>query len=528
MRSHRNSTTSSEDYQTPRVRHDSFVMEDSMTSSVEAPNHQPDSEHEAVPGPDVADETGSTHSTFISRTSTQEFHHVPFEQFTQQIKELCHLLWPPNDNYSRVGRVFGGRSKSIVGKLRAKSRTITSRATQATEEVHIERLHGGGYNRVIGLTRFPGTDSPTRLILRIPRFEFARHDREVAATRFVQEYTSIPVPDVKFVDFTSNNPLGDRYVVQSRLPGHDLQDSDGLCCYPYLTHEQKCIVAKELAEILLELYQVMHPLPGHIEASNLHDGNQHFHVRHFELDWNFGVELEPDLNLKRSFFEARPFQQGWIPKTGETRPYEETTSYFMLAQFGRWKALELRRDPVSIALMKHYDRLVEMTEQMDDLGFLGGDINCLCHRDLNPAPRNIMAEIDASGSLKITGILDWDSLIFAPRYVACVPPMWLWAWNSEEEEDESKANDKPATPQQEEIKKIFEETVGSWFCEYAYAAEYRLARRLFTFAHRGLRSNMDLEELDELLADWNKLYQSHKVDSRSEAKDSNSIESKTS
>ena len=469
-------------------------------------------------------ETGNSDSLEISRTSTQEFHHVPFEQFSQKIKELCHLLWPPSEQPSSFERTFRGR---IVDKIRAKSRTLPLQRASSSKDVLIERLNGGGFNRVIGLTRFPESESPVPLILRVPRFKSARHDREVAAIRFVRYYTALPVPKVEFVDFTANNPLDERYVIQTRIPGSDLQSENGPCWFPSLTYGQKCTVAKVLAEMLLELHKVTHPYPGHIEAVNTNNDCKDFIVHHFELTWNLDMELEQDLNTKSPFFQACPFKTDWKLNGPEERPFEETTHYFLLAQLGRWKALELRRDPVSIGWMDYYDRLVTMAKEMEELG-LFADENCLFHRDLNSAPRNIMADIDSNGSIHVTGILDWDSLIFAPRWAACVPPMWLWAWNDEEEEDEKNANDNPATPEQQEVKHIFEETIGGWFLRYAYAPEYRLARKLFQWAYSGMNSTTDMDDVDELLDEWNELYQSHVTSSKDAAEDNESFKSTSS
>jgi len=111
-------------------------------------------------------------------------------------------------------------------------------------------------------------------------------------------------------------------------------------------------------------------------------------------------------------------------------------------------AFELRRDSACKAWWDYYDRLVIATKQMDDLFGLGDDENCLCHLDLNTAPRNIMAHIDTDNKCTISGNLGCDSAIFAPRSIGCAPPMWIWAWNSEEEEDETHTNDIPATPTQ--------------------------------------------------------------------------------
>ena len=485
-------------------------------AAIESPQDEVNPEAEGSSSSDLA----------IARTSTEEFHHVPFDKFTSQVKDLCNLLWHP-DNPSRVDRIFRGRSAGIIGKLRGKAKIIAAKQDSSSNEFTIERMTGGGFNRVIGITRFPDRDSPTRLILRIPRFEFARHDREVAALRFVRAFTTVPVPEIKYLDFTTDNPLNEPYVIQSRVPGFDLQTEHGPSWYPSLTHQQQCAVARDLAESLKKLYNVTHPFPGHIEASNTNDDSKTFSVHHFELNWNSGPELEQDLNRKSPFFQAHAFKSDWESTDSGKKAFEETTFYFMLAQFGRWKALDLRRDPTSIAWMDYYDRLVGMAKQVDELGFLDCD-NCLCHRDLNSAPRNIMADFNADGDIGITGILDWDSLVFAPRFVACIPPMWLWAWDDEEEEDEAKAADEPASPEQQEIKRIFEEIVGDEFCQYAYAPVYRFARGLFKQAYSGMSSDTDMHDVDELVAGWNALYQSAMASGKATTVDQESMQSPVS
>ena len=74
----------------------------------------------------------------------------------------------------------------------------------------------------------------TELILRTPRFEDARPDREVAALECVQDRTDIPVATVVAKDFTSN-VLGKPLVIQNRISDKDLQ-----IAWDYLSHEQRC------------------------------------------------------------------------------------------------------------------------------------------------------------------------------------------------------------------------------------------------------------------------------------------------
>lgn len=465
----------------------------------------------------------------VSRTSTEEYDHTPFAKFSLQVRELCHLLWPPGSPASsRVEHLMGGTSNDgLISKLRRKGSVRVQEISSSTKAFAIERLKGGGFNRIIGITVTEDRqEEQQRCILRVPRYHDARHDLEVAVLRFIREYTTIPVPEVRFVDFTSNNPLQERYMIQSEIPGYDLQTESTPCWYPNLTHKQKCTVAKELARLLLELQSVTHKHPGQIEASTDNVKDQTFKVRPFSLEWHEADKLEADLNTQRSLFQVHPFDAEWEPP--ELKLFEESTYYFICAQFGRWRAFELRRDPASIAWWDYFDRLVTATKQMDDLFGLGDDENCLCHLDLNTAPRNIMACIDDSDKLTKSGILDWDSAIFAPRYVGCAPPMWPWAWSNEEEEDEIHANDVPATVEQQELKQIFDEAMGDWFLNYAYKPEYRLARELFRFARVGIGQSTDIEEVEKLLEEWTELFESRMALNKVKADDEHSTKHRDS
>lgn len=153
--------------------------------------------------------------------------------------------------------------------------------------------------------------------------------------------------------------------------------------------------------------------------------------------------------------------------------------------------------------MTYIDCLVSVALQMDRMGFLGDDTYCLCHLDLNHAPRNIMVDSQQDGTT--AAILDWDSAIFAPKFVSCTPPMWIWSWDDEEDEDEKKANDTPSTPERSELKHLFENAVGQGFLQYAYEPHYRLARKLFEFALHGIHSNEGMSEADELIREWSSL-----------------------
>lgn len=492
---------------------------------LDAPEQPPSETDNLTPGSEKADSGKSKQSndSNVSFTSTVEYSQTPFDQYIHQVKELCHLLWPPSPKPSQD--VKASRAERLLGRNRMTGillpkRSRSVRASAPPKEFSIERLRGGGYNRITGITVKHSIDEePTQLILRVPRFDGGRPDREVAVLRFVRQYTSIPVPEVKYMDFTSDNPLKKSYVIQNRILGHDLQ-ADSATNYPSLNYEQKCTFAKEFALLLREMHNLWHPLPGLIEYSAESGSDQNFTVRPFDLESINGCLPEVDLNTKLPIFQVRPFVEDWDPP--KKPPIEEKTYYFMITQFGRWKAEELRSDPATIAWSKLQDRMVTMADQMDELDFLGSNLNSLCHLDLLGAPRNIMADIKPDGTLKITAILDWDSACFAPTFVGCAPPMWLWAWD-EEEEDEKHANDTPLDPRDREIKRIFEDTVGDSFLLYSYKPEYRLARELFRFAKDGIRSSTCMAEIEAMLKEWAEIYESRTAVAEEESADTEGV-----
>ena len=460
-------------------------------------------------------QSGGSRSTAVSQTSTIEYSQSSFNAFKLQVLELCQLLWespPPQGITETSPSRYSNRIIERLFRPKVTSRPTTSEIppSPSRKEFIVERMLGGGFNRIVGISIIDqaSTKDPSRLILRVPRFAQSRPDRDVAALRFVRQHTSIPVPDIKLLDLTKNNPLGSPYVIQTRIPGGNLQH-EGPSYYPDLNHEQKCGVAKDLGRILREMQMVRFGYAGFIEGTGESPSCQNFTVRYLDLDQGSGVEAESDLNTKLPFFQCHAFGSGskaYERSSVDMTSFEQSTYYFLLMQFGRWRALELRTDPGTIGFWNYYERLVTMAKQMDDLNLLGDGQNCLCHLDLNTAPRNIMAEIGPDKSLTVSGILDWDSAMFAPRFVGCAPPMWIWAWSNEGEEDQFHANDTPATPEQEELKSLFEDAVGPDFLEYAYRREYRLARKLTQFAIEGINSSTDIDDVEQLLAEWAAIY----------------------
>ena len=196
-------------------------------------------------------------------------------------------------------------------------------------------------------------------------------------------------------------------------------------------------------------------------------------------------------------------------ETAAALPYQDglatqTTLEMICAALEHMKEVSLAEGPNQSFRVSFFNSFITMASEMNALGVLDENYYCgycLCHLDLEP--RNILVRPPSpTHPQAITGILDWDSALFAPPFMSCSPPMWLWAWNDEDEEDERLANDPPPTPELRELKQLFEDAAGLTYSRYAYGAQYRLARRLARFSIDGLRSNEDLIGAESLLQEW--------------------------
>lgn len=384
----------------------------------------------------------SSCSSCVSESSTVVYSHETYATFESRVHELCRLLWP---------------------------------SAAEDESFEVERLKGGSFNRVISIKTPPSTgEAQGSYILRIPRFEIAQQQREIAILRYVRQQTSIPTTEVIFSDSTTENPLNEPYMIQTRIPGQSLQD-----IYPTLNHEQKRAIAKQWGQILLSQRTVRNDSPGIVHATPDQDGTIVFTIHPYNVD----SEQQPD------------------PADVPLSPAQSVLELFV-TQFERWEAAHIRssRAPASAFRPDHHDRLIAVAKDMDAAGFFKDTSFTLCHLDLYP--RNVMVDIQSDGAAKITGVLDWDSAVFAPDFVVCAPPSWIWAWKDDDDEPLDEAEIIPANPEDQALKLDFEEVVGNELRDFFYAPQYRMARRLFDIAIEGIRSNIAFEEAQELIKDW--------------------------
>lgn len=339
----------------------------------------------------------------------------------------------------------------------------------------VERLLGGGYNRIVGVLSTSEDKSSSReYILRVPRVSCTPIEGDLAPLQLLSKQQEIAVPEVIRFDTTAENPLESPYMIQTRLPGEDLD-----CIYQGLSHETQCAIATKIGGIFSQLHFIRSISAGRPTWSS-------------------------DMVMIAPFFRCEPDEQKVPFKSGPT-----TQSVKELVQ----TILDSRlKHAIATGNNPFFDQIREnmltVTSEMEELGVWGDNAYCPCHLDL--APRNIMAE-EASPSQPsgISGILDWDSAIFAPLLMSCTPPRWIWTWNAEGDSSDNESNlesldatSESLTAESRELKQAFEAAAGPVYSRYAEGHQYRLARELLRLTFDGFRYSADFHRYDKLLDQW--------------------------
>ncbi|KAL8794638.1 MAG: hypothetical protein Q9195_002834 [Heterodermia aff. obscurata] len=411
-----------------------------------------------------------------SDTSTLRYDQETWSLYNDRVEKLCEELWPAPKTF-KASLVD---NKLITGLRAVKTfRKILPRSQKPI----IERMGGGDYNRITGITLPPShINAPRQLILRSPRAkELAHPERDVAMLKYIQRRSSIPVATVAAWDHSCNNPLESPYMLQNRIEGQDLAQ-----LWPTLIHPQRRTIAIEVGAVIRKLFALETNTPG-LLGLLARDGTPH-PLDAFELkDCSGEIFDEPEEYIL---------------------PSHQSTSEFLIAQFQRWRAVDLDRSAGEITNdIKIWDRLLATVREMHSMDLFPAEIgNCLCHTDLHP--RNIMVAVLPDHSIKVTAILDWDEAVFAPKFVGCLPPGWLWRDDVVEDGmgwwpyEVSGADELPTSAEKAELKQLFEEHAGPEYRCWAYEDRFRWGRVLFRLATIGLVSSQNWRVAERVLRDW--------------------------
>jgi aminoglycoside phosphotransferase (APT) family kinase protein len=422
--------------------------------------------------PTDGDTSADDAASEVSMTSTIEYTQEPYETFKDKCLELMFQTF--------------------------KDRTA--------HDIKIERMVGGGFNRVIGVTLhdpekprdFASKDleelfmkyfgapiekprSDEEYILRIPRFscDAVEIPYHVATLGFISGRLDCAVPAMIAHDVSEDNPLGSGYSLQRRLPGSSLFQ-----LWETLTFEQKKNAVRGISRVTIDITNITHRCAGIISPSNN------------TSDLKGTPKLET-LPVPAITIDPEPSAK---PKTSPAEP--QTTKDFLIGQCERWREYEqVLYDESNDDI---WDGFIQVINKIDELGFLPiEDKFHFCHLDLQP--RNVLVEVNGD-EVDITGLLDWDSAVFAPKFMAKRAPFWLWQNDEGEDNDEVDALRVPELEEDAEFKKVFEETVDAEFLRYAYSQEYIFARRIFHVLHHGISSNWELDAAHNIVDDFAKLY----------------------
>ncbi|KAF2026130.1 hypothetical protein EK21DRAFT_74851 [Setomelanomma holmii] len=410
-------------------------------------------------------------SSVVSDTSTIEYNQEPYEAFQTKVAQL-------------VLDVFPGHTSC---------------------EVVLERIKGGAYNRIIGVTLHdpqPKTSwyhldnirntlsacvsgkrcavrKSKKYILRIPRAETQDMFHQITTLAYLAKNFRCAVPHVVTFDSSTDNALGRPYMLQKRLSGASLTE-----LWETLNQDQRKCAVRCIAEVVRDMHKITNRCAGIISARNTpHD-----------LITGF-IKLEPlpigtlvsNSGGGRSIFHS-PLATPQAPQS------------FLLSLIQRQRAQHTGLPPFEHV----WTGFTDMINSLADAGLLPDTQPFhLHHADFQL--RNLLFVPISPTSVRLSGILDWDCALFAPAFMATRAPFFLWSADDADELDESDALIEPEDEGKLELKRVFEEAVGEEFCTDAYRREYVIARRMFYYLVKGVRSGGDVFLAEEVIKEWKEL-----------------------
>ena len=408
-----------------------------------------------------------------------------------------------NDAVSETNTVIYGQEpfETIQHKVVALAAKIFRRSPR---DITVHEMKGGSFNRVIGVSiaqkakkftlawfLFPCLSARKKkkaaqsksYVVRVPRTRYEDEDgakdmaedmeREVSILKTVGSRLPLPIPKVASYDLTTANIFERPYMIQTHLPGRTLATD----LWTKLNMEQKKHLAKEITALVPTIASVEGSV-GDISSQNLYNPpNSPVHTQTFHITSRENKKPEPALI-------DDPF-------------------VYMLGRCKAWSDYENSEGASFDDIWKSF---ANITRALDDRGFLDGPC-VLVHGDLKIY--NILAEVRSDTEAVITGVIDWDTAIIAPEFMAYRAPFYLWTpadMSSDKEDDESVANVELVTDEDRILKQVFVDNASDKYKFFAFAPEAMLARRMFYFLQKGMSGSWDYDEAKAVVKEWDKLH----------------------
>ncbi|RDW58787.1 hypothetical protein BP6252_13263 [Coleophoma cylindrospora] len=382
----------------------------------------------------------SSASDARSETSTLEYGQEPFKTFRPKVIQLC------------IDIGLGTPSE-------------------------VERMTGGSFNRIVGVTFSSLPGQPSRYIIRVPRFpldpiEVQNIKDQVAVLLFLSQY--LPVPKVFVYDSTTDNAIQSQFVVQERLPG---QAIEGILDTLFL--EERLQLAIAIAELIQRIESIFLPHFGRL------------------VQGTPMPEVLPDVSqLSTNVIRIAGYRLDiWtdMPTTSE-----DDLPSLLRAMCKRRR----EEDEDDKELRGYWERLQRMITEMESTGLLSStkEEARLGHWDLSA--QNILVD-KVDGVWSVSGVLDWDEAMSVPRVIGRKPPVWLWLPGTRVEEADT-VDTAGLTDEQNLVKGRFDEAMvahSPTFLDDAYHRGKWL-RRLSTLALHGFSYSQDWDRYKLLIQDW--------------------------
>jgi hypothetical protein len=123
------------------------------------------------------------------------------------------------------------------------------------EPSEVERMEGGSYNRIIGLTF--ASRNQQRFILRIPRQPLDESQpweigHQISVHLYLSQFSFLKIPSIVAYDLTTNNSIASQWVLQARLPGQSIQ-----MVFYQLSLAEKLQITTLVAELVMKLEKIV-------------------------------------------------------------------------------------------------------------------------------------------------------------------------------------------------------------------------------------------------------------------------------
>lgn len=346
----------------------------------------------------------------------------------------------------------------------AKASDLIKALFPAAKVVNVERMTGGGYNRIIGVE----LSNDERYVLRIPRIApvFEEVADQVALLRYLKNHSALPVPHVLHFDITDHNPLGWSYVLQRRI------DALPLSSYMAdLASSNWKSLTDQVANITSQMCSTTFPSIGILRAK------------------------APDDVCSLRF--ALPLRLGDAEHDPPSTTFNDTLAYLEQC-FDIHTANALFHDPNDSLTPSLMTGLKNVAVALAAEHLFSNRFS-LFHEDHEA--RNSLVTKDDSGRFIAQAILDFDGALAAPIEAAWPLPHWLWTWDEKEEEGILDLADAvPESKERLQIKEYFEQQIERLVPGFMNAwRRHQEIRELLGFAVHGISSNEDQRRVEKFL-----------------------------